>query len=182
MVIATGFQGGNLAWSVYTYDEESKGVVGTGKHSHVSWPMAVRFASGTRVEVFHDFDDCEQAPFKQSASKQHGQPVCGYWMFFAPGSGVFFNLGNTLVMNNSAICQTLLPSRQSACSHEEAINASRHYGIDSWQLLGTRPGNSAFRFVEIVNVNSDCHSNGTYSCAIDRGACPPRGQLTRGRT
>ena len=47
------------------------------------------FASNTRVEIYHQYDDC--------GVTGNGTSEIGYWAHYAPGSGVFADLGRTVV-------------------------------------------------------------------------------------
>lgn len=150
-----------------------------------------------RVEVFHDLDDCIWV---------RSDMPRGYWMSFAPGSGVFFDLGKTLAMARahppraasqcrdeaaSAFCRGtrgLQPRRWSTMPEKTAdmwqqtVERMRVVGYDSWQALGSQPGGGYTYAYELVATQSDCHSHGTFDCPVDRGACPQRGLLTRGRS
>ena len=163
------------------------------------------FASHTRVEVFHDGSDC--TPDDSTG----GAAAIGYWMYLAPGSGIWFNLGRTLAFNGTyaAACRGLAAAedaRTGVCSeccgvvHRTMVREARAAGIDSLQILGSAPGDGMTRFVEIVDTNSDCDARDWRArggrrrgrrrrrlspCADphahDSGACPPHGHLSVGR-
>ena len=163
------------------------------------------FASHTRVEVYHDGSDC--TPDDSTG----GAAAIGYWMYLAPGSGIWFNLGRTLAFNGTyaAACRGLAAAedaRTGVCSeccgvvHRTMVREARAAGIDSLQILGSAPGDGMARFVEIVDTNSDCDARDWRArggrrrgrrrrrlspCADphahDSGACPPHGHLSVGR-
>lgn len=208
-VIDAGFQVSDIAWRVYVdpslsvhSDELTNNVVyNNGTHVQVlttdehnqttllSRVSAINtiapFPNNKRVEVFHDLDDCVQSNKQTSPSKfRNGTPICGYWMSRAPGSGIWFDLGRTIAFRGSysQLCAVLGGCHGPGASHEAMVLRSRERGIDSFQAIGSHPGGSPYGWLEIVDVNSDCHAAGTYECEVDRGSCPPRGQLTRGRS
>ena len=110
-----------------------------------------------------------------------------------PGSGIFFDLGKTLAIVGEggyrAACRKL---GGTACDnggpsdqHEELLRVARQRGLDSVQLLGTRPGCCrARKHFEIVSVKSNCDAHvgpGLGPDRDDHGACPLPGVLTHGR-
>lgn len=145
----------------------------------IGLPMLKPTSSYDRIEVFHHVSDC-----------YHQGREVGYWMYAAPGSGIFFDVGKTFAHNGTynQACHLLGGTRDS-CEpygphvHRTIVRLARTKGYDSVQMRGTTNGGGGMTKYEIINVNSACDASGVLSSGVhDYGGCPVPGQLTRGRS
>ena len=104
------------------------------------------FASHQRVVVYHCSDTFADSP------------LLGFWMYLAPGSGVFYDLGKTLVARNAS----------ELTAHGMSQERLRAHGFDSVQFTHTWE-DYIFKY-EIVDVRAPVNSTET-------GACPPASLL-----
>jgi hypothetical protein len=116
-------------------------------------PFAVAFPSGianhTKVEVVHECCD---------------GPNEGLWMYLMPGSGVFFDLGKTIVFEqHGAACEyfgklsgafTTCPWICCAPMNEFVWREARKQGYDSVQYMDTWMGGSDTSSYEVVDLAS----------------------------
>ena len=183
-----------LAWQVYLL-EHSDFDVSLGRVLNGSIPIkdiggVMRSSTDNQwVEIFHDMDDCTHASRSQRAA---AAPQVGYWAHYAPGSGIFANLGRTLVSDRSgyvSACQALLPSVQ-ACKTSMKTSIPAHMALRQAAILanfsslqsccGPRGGNPYVKFFEIAFFLSECPETRS---KFDRGSCPSSGlQLMQGRS
>jgi hypothetical protein len=149
-------------------------------------PLMAPFPSDTRVEVYHDGTDCV------------GRFELGYWMHYAPGSGIFFDTGRTLAVygSDNRLCPLLFApgsamlerckGKNMPRAQHTMIQGARAQGYDSLQVIGHRAGTGLILGLEIIDVNSDCdmayRRRRSVRQSDDNGACPPEGHLSRGRT
>ena len=107
--------------------------------------MTGAFASKARVEIYHQYDDC-------AAGGMAGKEI-GYWAHYAPGSGVFADLGTTVVTGSGgygdAVRHLANADSNSKTSHHDLLyRTARERGYDSVQsCCGKRGG--TFNFYEI---------------------------------
>ena len=129
-----------------------------------------KFLSHSRVEILHNYDDCLwQGPYA-------GKDV-GYWGHYAPGTGVFADLGRTITTGEGGygtLCATLLGLDQcgGCCAqlHVKEVIAARRAGYDSLQsCCGTRGTTKFESFFEIQFLRSDCSLQGHHHL---HHACP----------
>jgi len=138
------------------------------------------------IEVYHEFDDCTHA------TKQKGglTPNVGWWAHFAPGSGVWANVGTTLIVgaNGYRVACTAtakLTNRSTeACdhcctpAHELLTKSALDLQYTSLQsCCGMRGGTGKSNVYEIVFFTPTC-----VRPRIDTSACPPELNLRSGRT
>ena len=143
------------------------------------------FASNTRVEVYHEWDDCRHA---HCAGGPKAECDVGYWAHLAPGSGVFLNLGKTIVTDGGGYghgCKALVGKDDPACNqcctpnHVALVQAAVAQRYDSLQsCCQTRGGSAPEKYYEIVFFKSTCA--GARSDPMV-GACPRALSLSAGR-
>ena len=160
------------------------------RHHHFPVLAKRTFESNTRIEVYHDGTDCTNR-----------DDFIGYWVFFAPGSGIWINLGKTatfstyfdackhFVGTNNPVCKKCC-----AANHRVLMPAARAAGYDTLQFVDPHSGGKTDVTFEIVLLATPCDASGEIARAsnltatlsmdlmtIDQGVCPPHGLLTRGR-
>lgn len=171
-------------WMVYMY-----------MHHDLTWPELQRsdldqdlppwslgpfrasaFESNSRVEVYHAWDDCTHSG--------QSKPV-GYWGHYAPGSGVFANLGRTVHAGGNGyydFCKVLLSPEQckGCCTalHIKETAAATARGFGSLQsCCGKRGGDKYKKQFEIQFFGSPC-TNASHEPLMN--GCPA-GLLSSGR-
>ena len=111
------------------------------------------FASNARVEIYHRYDDC-------AAGGVAGREI-GYWAHYAPGSGVFANLGTTVVTGSGGYDDAVrhLADADPKTSHHDLLyRTARARGYDSVQsCCGKRGG--TFNFYEMSFYGSSCRGS-----------------------
>jgi hypothetical protein len=146
---------------------------------------------GERFEGFHAFSDCALR------TRHVRTPVhlpMGWWLRWAPGSGIFVATGARGVVvsgaglewgRNRVACRLLSnASTPPDCTHTDAmVPRARAAGWTSLQsCCGPRLGARRRAFFEMVLFDSDdCRVAPNASCHVNRGACPAPGVLSRGR-
>lgn len=113
---------GKGAWQVYSLENRS---------------YLLPQPSDTRVEIYHDYDDCLHAD-KQPLGEM---AQVGFWAHYAPGSGVFANLGTTLSATGKGyneVCRAVLgdsPKCAACCTptHKIVRTFMLERGYDSTQ-------------------------------------------------
>ena len=183
------------AWKVNLYGRREDAQGSGDDRNHDAALARARFDSHERVEIYHDGSDCA------------GRGAVGYWMYFAPGSGIFFDLGRTMTFSGGYkhACRHFLGADDQRCRgccrpvHEALMSAARTAGLDSLQFPDSRPGSHEDVTFEIVSVLSRCDASERVTCSAERccggqasgpahrqrsdaGACPPAGLLSRGRS
>lgn len=112
------------------------------------------FASNARVEIYHRYDDCA------TGGGMAGKEI-GYWAHYAPGSGVFANLGTTVVTGSGGYADAVrhLATADPKTSHHDLLyRTARARGYDSVQsCCGKRGG--TFNFYEISFYGSSCRGS-----------------------
>ena len=112
------------------------------------------FASNARVEIYHRYDDCA------TGGGMAGKEI-GYWAHYAPGSGVFANLGATVVTGSGGYADAVrhLTTADPKTSHHDLLyRTARARGYDSVQsCCGKRGG--TFHFYEISFYGSSCRGS-----------------------
>ena len=146
-----------------------------------------------RIEVFHDMDDCPHAlgGFRpvdyETIARQHRQynysgdhPESNYWVHFAPGSGFFLPLGNSMIAGADGYWEACAKifGRGRSCAGSAQIhdllwlNAHKQ-GIDSLQsCCGIRGGVLGDgNYFEITFYGSQCLP---HNALYIEGVCPDR--------
>ena len=192
-ILDIGWRG--AAWQVYLWSHSD-----FGPHVH-SGVRPVRDQGGLIkpstddewIEIYHDVDDCAAA----IKTPSEPLPQVGYWAFFAPGSGIFANVGKTLISGSrgyKAACELLTNtsarkfrphhtcSVPGAYAHVPLRRAAVAAGYNTLQsCCGLRGGSGHTLFYEIMFMDASCpYANTSQGCA-DRGACPYGIQFSRGR-
>mmetsp|Transcript_80206 Transcript_80206/g.139216 ORF Transcript_80206/g.139216 Transcript_80206/m.139216 type:complete len:745 (+) Transcript_80206:69-2303(+) len=153
---------GNMSGYLGYYDDGS-GVGGGGHdppgalwiyHPH---PYPV-IAEGKWVEVTHCTYGLPGADFEQE----------GYWMYYAPGSGVFYNVGKTKVYENHQDAVTDLLGQDAVCVGNgecqehfyEMVHVAAKMGLTSLQFVNWSDMRCGPTAMEILDV----HNSGNQSC------------------
>ena len=194
-VVDVGYR--HLAWQIYYLVHDP-----AGNHS---WPVdpneqrAILLqkdgVTEGRIEVFHDMDDCRWA------SNGGGRPEPGYWVHFAPGSGVYLPLGHSQITGDSGYwqaCNEIFGQDSSTCHSgtipiQDALWRHAHRaGIDSLQsCCGHRGDDLATNYFEMTFYGAHCWPR-TFAVSgictdakltiTSNGACPIGMELTTGRS
>eukprot|EP00900_Chrysochromulina_parva_P003214 jgi/Chrpa1/12894/Chrysochromulina_OHIO_Genome00020406-RA len=104
--------------------------------------------SYSAVEVTHTCCDWQERGLSQ-----------GLWHYMVPGSGIFFNVGRSLISNDNAF-QNLRSAHNCQGDHFQVLNCFRTRGFDSIQLPSTfepNTGSGGTKVFEIVNLR-DIHN------------------------
>lgn len=156
---------GDGAWQIYSLENRSYLLP---QHSH------------TRVEIYHDYDDCLHA------DKQPGGVIAqvGFWAHYAPGSGVFANLGSTLSVTGRGygeVCRAVLGDspRCTACctpTHKIVRTLMLERGYDSTQsCCAPRGGTFDRKMHELTFWRPTCTPHGDHCPSIlEAGRRTPR--------
>ena len=126
------------------------------------------FASNTRVEIYHQYDDC--------GVTGNGTSEIGYWAHYAPGSGVFADLGRTVVTGGAGYgdaVRHLANGRRRAdgqSAHDALFRIARRAGYDSVQsCCGERGGTRGRPVFEMSFYGTTCKGSEVDPAV---GACP----------
>ena len=161
------------------------------RHHHFPVLAKKTLESNTRIEVYHDGTDC-----------QNRDDFVGYWVYFAPGSGIWVNLGKTMTFSNyNDACKHFVSDSNPICNvcctplHKLLMPAARAAGYDTLQFVDAQSGGKKYPTFEIVLLVTPCDASGEIAWAsnptpmisadlmtVDQGVCPPHGLLTRGRS
>jgi hypothetical protein len=137
------------------------------------------------IEVHHEYSDCEGSKFGLE-----GKHV-GWWAHYAPGSGVWANVGKTLVAGRAGYRAACTATAQrtnrstapcDACctpAHQVLRTSATDLQYDSLQsCCGARGGTGASVMFEIVFFAAACPRQRS----LNTSTCPPELNLRRGRT
>ena len=112
------------------------------------------FASKARVGIYHQYDDCGTAG---------GVTEIGYWAHYAPGSGVFADLGTTVVTGSGGYGDAVRhlanadSNSKTAPPHDLLYRTARERGYDSVQsCCGERGGVRNRYLYEMSFYGSSC--------------------------
>ena len=110
------------------------------------------FASKARVEIYHQYDDC-------AAGGAAGKEI-GYWAHYAPGSGVFADLGTTVVTGSGGYGDAVrhlanADSNSKTSPHDLLYRTARERGYDSVQSCCGKRGKT-YNFYEMSFYGSSC--------------------------
>ena len=106
------------------------------------------------VEVVHSND--------RTSGKQHYKTYTGYWMYAAPGSGLFYNVGKTIVFK-------IKQDMHKFCQERDISNCVRKLqrnGYDSIQFTHVMPLQPPHTLLEIVDIRSKSNECDTCNDAI----------------
>ena len=135
------------------------------------------FPSGAWVEVYHGFDDCLR-------SDKARRFDVGWWAHHAPGSGVWVNLGATIVttaVGYRVACSataSLMNRSTTPCNvccrpaHVHLRANALDLGFDSYQSIGHRGGTGTNFMYEVAFFRPKCSSGNDTN--------PPELHLRRG--
>lgn len=159
-----------VGFRIYSLDASSPMTPQIDIHSDGLYSKDVPYyRSHTRIEIFHSFDDCAHG---------HTRKDVGFWGHFAPGSGVYANLGRTMVVSGGGYgeaCRFLLgptnPRCRGCCTpvHHVISDEFRKRKIDSLQsCCGYRGGNFQKKFQKQYEISFYNHS----TCQTGLQSCP----------
>jgi len=151
-------------------------------HDIASWGCTV--PSHTWIEVYHEFNDCVHA----NGGRAH---EIGWWAHYAPGSGVWANVGTTLITGArgyrvACTATAQLTNRSSAAcdqcctpAHELLFMSASELNYTSMQsCCGQRGGTGQSTQFEIVFFTRTCDKWRNNNSS----ACPRKLNLRSGRT
>ena len=147
-VIPLGRQG----WQVYSLENRS---------------LFLPVSSYGRMELYHDFDDCKHASGRDAVAQ------VGFWVHFAPGSGVFASVGQTLSVGGGGFndgCRAILgnvPACKPCCTPTHILlrHLALRRGYDTLQsCCGPRGGVWHVNVYETVFFRTVCTPNTNDAC------------------
>lgn len=152
-----------LSWQVYLYENQE---------FKKSEKLLKALKPNTWVEIFHDFNDCEQTtPLKNIQ--------VGYWTHFAPGSGVFLNLGKTFISDGygyRGVCKLVSNSTdcEKCCTPSHKIVRKELFKkkYTTLQSCCGKRGGSEIRHFEITFIEDTCPNK--------NGGCTTKSRLRTG--
>ena len=141
------------------------------------------------IEVYHEFNDCAHAS-RPKHVRGGLSPNVGWWAHFAPGSGVWANVGTTLIVGAQGYrvactaTATFTNRSTTACdrcctpAHKILTESALDLQYTSLQsCCGQRGGTGQATQYEIVFFTPTCVQQ-----RINSSACPPELNLRSGRT
>jgi len=144
------------AWFVYLYENlnfETNTFINGNYYNYSDKYILKPAKNNNWVEIYHDYSDCGS----------NNKVQAGFWGHYAPGSGVFANVKNTIITDGvgyKKACKSL--SNSSNCNlccspaHEVLRNSAVKHGYSSLQSCCGRRGGDNFNTFEITFFEDKC--------------------------